>query len=979
MLSNGIEVAMKGRITLALVLLALLAAGTAFAYHPRPDFSIARPLPAFQPERADSAHGFDVTRYEITLAVNDQTHFISGSVKAHVTAEENLAGIDYNLIGLTVSQVKVNDVASAFTHQNGILHISLTAAPGQQFTTEVSYSGTPSLSPPPYNLGMIFGSNTVFTLSDPDASRYWWPCYDHPWDKAIMDLHITLRSDWLVACNGLRDSITDNGDGTKTHHWLGSNPMAPYLACVTAGPYVEINQTCGALPIQNFVLPSQYNNALIDFSTLPEIIQFFSSVYGPYPFEKYGNTAVNMTTYGAMEHQTMTTLGNYLITGTHSGELTIAHELAHQWFGNCLTPLTFKDVWLSEGFATYSEFLWTHAKFGWQSACNYMQSSFHDYYISFENSNPSLPNIIYDPPFNYYFYPQSYEKAASVLHMLRLKMGNAAFFQLLQNWFAAYHNGNVVTAELQAMAEQLSGQDLDQFFEQWIYSRGIPEMDFYIFRGYSMIPEMRGLRVVGQTHCSTGTEFTCEVPFRIRFDSNAYDSLNVTASPGGQATTQYYYTMTEIGETDIQIDPNYWVLNRGYNLKKPVLTQALAGNGTVYLNWEAFPCPHPITGYRIQRKAEGSLIWQHIDPGPVSELWFTDTTAVNGTQYQYRITAVDADGFYSLPSNELSATPLAFPFDWGMLVVDETKDGTGAAITPDDATVDGFYAAALAPIPYTGWDYAALGAPSLSTLSHYPIVLWHADDFAQNQIGACLSTLGGYLMGGGKLVISGWKTPGSLSDSFTDLFLDGAAFVYDNGAVLIAALSDTYPQLSPDPDKLTAQWNGMLPMIYTFQSSGQALYTASMAAGAAGAGLPLAVRFDDPGTFVLFGFPLYFMQADGVRNLLQLLLPQLHSPLPASDATAAEPAPGLAVYPNPARGSVNISLGGKPSGQSSLKIYNAKGRLVATLDPAKAAGPEYHLTWKPQTSDGKDLPRGLYFIRLSEAGRVHTRKLLLVR
>ena len=962
------------KIKLGLLCLAVwLAAVSLAAYHPRLQTDYSAPPVLTRAERADSAHGFDVTKYVITLAINDQTHFISGSVRAYVTAEEPLTGIDYELVGLNVSQVKVNDAVSAFTHQNGILHINLNATPGEQFTTEVTYSGTPILSPAPYNIGMIFSANTVFTLSDPDASRYWWPCYDHPWDKAIVDLHITMRSDWLVACNGLRESIVDNGNGTKTHNWLGSNPMAPYLVCITAGPYVEINQTYGNLPIQNFVTQAQYNNALIDFSTLPDIIQFFESQFGPYPFEKYGNTVVAMTTYGAMEHQTMTTLGNYLITGTHAGEVIIAHELAHQWYGNCLTPLTFKDVWLSEGFATYSEFLWTHKKFGWNSACAYANSSFHQYYISFENAYPNLPNIIYDPPFNYYFYPQSYEKAASVLHMLRLKIGNDDFFELLQTWFSTYHNGNVVTAEFQDMAEQISGQNLDQFFQQWIYSRGIPSVQYVLMSD----PQSIQGKVVGFTTCSTGTEFVMELPFSATGLAQG-DSLVFVAGPDGYANIYALSTGAQSYSVNA-VDPNHWVLCRQFAQKDVILVQCLASDSSVYLTWDDFSHLTDFSGYLVFRKASQETDFSQITANPVTANYYLDTTPQNGTQYFYTVRAVDTEGFLTHGSNVMSATPIEFAFDWGLLVVDETRDGNGAIITPDDAMVDSFYAAALAPITYANWDFATLGAPSLSTLSHYPIVLWHADDYTQNLIGECMDVLGSYLMGNGKLIISGWKTAGSFSDSFRNLFLEGTELVYDNPAVLISALSDTYPLLTPDPEKLIPVWNNMLPMVYTFQDAPQPLYTANMTAGSAGAGLPLAVRYENPGTLIVFGFPLYFMQADGVRNLLQQLLPELYPALPNADDTHVPVPLTFNTYPNPFNDVVTLKFSHKFSPAAALKVYNTKGQWVTDIDIDADKTSESSLKWAAKDYSSRPLPTGVYIIKYTDGKSTLTRKVILIK
>jgi len=177
--------------------------------------------------RADSLHGFDVTNYDITISIDDENHFIEGSVIADVTAEESLNFIEFELESLDVNSVLF-----------------------EEFTITVDYSGNPIISPTYYGTGMFFIAGGIFTISDPNGSRYWWPCYDHPWDKAEVDLHITCREDWTAACNGIRTSIVDNGDGTKTHHWDGENPMATYLVSIVARIFTELNDSYEEIPIQ---------------------------------------------------------------------------------------------------------------------------------------------------------------------------------------------------------------------------------------------------------------------------------------------------------------------------------------------------------------------------------------------------------------------------------------------------------------------------------------------------------------------------------------------------------------------------------------------------------------------------------------------------------------------------------------------------------------------------------------------------------
>ncbi len=927
--------------------------------------------------RADSAHGFNVQKYVITLNVNDTTHQISGNVLANVIATSNLTSITYELRSLTVSSVLVNGSPAVFTHTGQNLVINCDIINGQGFTTQVFYSGTPQLTSDIYHIGMIFGTNTVFTISDPDAARNWWPCYDHPWDKAVVDLHITMRSDWKVAANGIRTQITNNGNGTTTTDWIGQHPMTTYLVCITAGPYVEINQTVpqlNNLPVKNFVMQNQYDNALTDFQHLPDMIAYFSQKFGDYPFEKYGNATVNMSTYGAMEHQTMTTLGNYIITGTQAYEPTIAHELAHQWYGDAASFLTFKDVWLSEGFATYSEQLWTDYRFGWQTAVSYVTSAFHQYYLSYENS--AGPQTIYDPDFNNYFMPPSYEKAASVLHMLRLKMGDAQFFQLLQQFFTTYCHGNAITAEFQAMAELISGQDLDQFFNQWIYGSGIPSLTYSIWTA----EDIDDLVVLAKTNSPTNTAFHVEVPFRFSHGA-VNDSLLVIASPTGHSNHFIYST----AGINLQVTANYndWAFLNGITELRPQLTECLPSNGSVLLSWPVF-IDGIDQGYQVERKLSNGSDWVILNATPIGPRSIVDNTVQNGLSYDYRLRVWDHNGYLSSPSPSVTVVPVACNFSQNLLVVDETRDGNGANINPDDAMVDSFYAAALQGLnsPVNNWDCASQGLPGLADLGSYKVVLWHADDFSQNLLQDNLSALSGYIIGGGKLVLSGWKTASILSPAFLERFAAGITLIYDNSPYLISANpanGTNWPSLTVDPAKTLPNWNGYLPYIYTFSGATNSLYTANMAAGSNGNGQSLAFRYDNGGSLVLFGLPLYFMQPDGVHDLLLELLPWLDPALPNADGLAPVRPANLTAYPNPFNPSTMISLYQPLPGKAVAEIFNLKGQKVSTLlDEALPAGLT-QLSFFGTDPNGSPLASGIYILRYRFPGGELKKKLTLMK
>lgn len=917
-------------------------------------------------ERVDIQTGFDIIKYTIDLSINDATQYISGEVEAIVLAEENMSSIEYRMMGgsLSVDNVEVNGQSVAFTHSDGIIAIPLSVTAGSTFSTKVYYSGFPGLSPAPYNIGLKFTASSVYTLSNPEAGRYWWPCYDHPWDKALLDLNLRVRSDWLVAANGSRTGITDHGDGTRTHHWSSAHPIATYVMGFGAGAFIEFEQQAGDLPIQNFVLPGQLNNATQDFANVPEMINYFSSIFGPYPFEKYGHVVVSISPYAAMEHQTMTTFGSQYLNGQQTYESIVAHELAHQWYGNLITPVHMGQAWLKECFAVYSEALWVHHHQGWEAACAYIRSQIQQYYITWENNNG--PHTIFEPPYNLMFAPPTYEKSASVLHMLRLKLGNEDFFSFIQSLITTYANGNYDTDDFIALAEQISGQDLGQFFQQWIYSNGIPNANLAIFSNAA-----NQVKVYARSSSPTATEFHLDIPLMLP-QSAVCDSFVVQASPGGQIT--YFQLAAGEAASNLQIDPNNWVLARVLNRETPQMASCLPMDGAVNLDWYAFESLAQIAGYKIYRREHPAGDFVSLNPEPVQGTSYTDSSVVNGIQYEYYVVGVDEEGYISLPSNLMQATPISFPFDLGFLVIDETRDGTGSAISPTDEMVDEFYRGVLAGFSFTEWDYNAQGAPSLEDVSRYPLILWHGDDFAQMLIYDNLDLIGSYVLSGGRIVISGWKYPNVLTQDFLSVFLPGIELNYHNSAVFISAQSDSYPSLLPDPQKLNAVWNGMLPQTYTFGGVSNPLYTASISGGGVGDGAPAAIRIDNGGSMVLFGFPLYFMQEEGVRGFLQDFLPQLYPPLSLSDPALVPALPYLSCYPNPFWGFSGLRL--KVANADRITIYNIKGQRIFSQNIQHTAKTqEIHL----KEDILSQLPAGCYLIRAEGSSGSLTRKVIHLR
>jgi hypothetical protein len=940
-----------------------------------------------QTARADSAHGFDVTHYDITMSIDDVSDYIEGSVTATVEAEEIITEIVYELTNMTVNSVLLNGDPATYNYNNNEITIQLgTMNEGDVFTTTVDYEGDPIWN----GLGMYFGASNIFTISDPNASRYWWPCYDHPWDKAVPDMHVTVRDDWEVAGNGILTSVEDNGDGTKTHHWDCEHPMATYLVSLVCQNFAELNDSYEDIPIQNFVPTYMVGNATEDFSTLPFMMEVFTERYGDYPFEKYGNAVTNFATYSAMEHQTMTTLGSGNINGNHGGEMVIAHELAHQWYGNCLTILTWADVWLSEGFATYSEAVYREQWQGFDSMVSYVQSSIQNYY---KNWAGGTAYTIYDPPSeNWFFTPIQYEKAASVLHMIRLKVGDETFWQIMNEFFTTFHHSNVITEDFRQVCESVTGDDYEQFFSQWIYGSGIPAYEYtYFFNPYLAIPR---IMTYVQTSSNSNTDFYLDIPVHIIAESGQ-DSVLVQGSPGVPAET--ISIIEHPVYQSVEFDPNSWVLMTGNTYREVSINNAYAADGQVTVFWDEFWPEVGVDGYNIYRSDSEPGNFILLNPEIIEETSYTDYDVVNGTTYYYKIKATKDAGYETPFSDVYDATPIGFPLDQGILVIDETKDGNGSVGNANDEQVDEFYQNII-PTDFTEYDYYSEGAPSLALLSNYSTVIWHDDDLTLHYINDNTDALGNYLTGGGNLLVSGWKTAHLLDNDFLQVFTESDYSELSSGYEFTDAISEENHDLSLDPEKLIPGFNGTLPFISLFPDvtdDEAVIYDFHAEGGSQYEDVSVAIGSDPNGTFALMGFPLYFFDEDNVREGLTQFLTNIGE-VSAENEELQITNLELSNYPNPFNPSTTISFNlsneqlstlrsktatsNQLNEQIRLEIFNVKGQKVKTflVIPGGVEG-QHSVVWDGEDENGDSVTSGIYFYKL-KAGKIEiVKKMVLLK
>lgn len=444
----------------------------------------------------DQAHDFDVLHYEFDWKLDFSARRIEG--KAGITLRSlgatdritlHLAD-DMHVAGITQGQSPV-----FFVHQNDLLDIYplKTLNPDEELTVSISYSGTPQPASDELQSGLNFSYHgedpIIWSLDEPMGARQWFPCYDVPSDKATVKMHITVADDMIVASNGDFIGVVSNPDQTKTYTWEENYPISTYLISITATNYETFSDvyTTGSetMEVLFYAYPEHLTQAIEDFSVTVPMIEFFADVFGEYPFldEKYGMAEIPGN--ASMEHQTCTSLASRLVTGTHQYDYIIAHELAHQWWGDLVTLTDWADIWLNEGFATYSDALWIENLYGFEGLKSRM-GAFKDIYFNYHEGED---HPIYDPPAGHLFCVIEYEKAAWVLHMLRYVVGDVNFWRILREYAGLYAYSNASTEDFRAVCEQIHGGELGWFFDQWIYGVGYPTYQFGW--GYSSQNEVR--------------------------------------------------------------------------------------------------------------------------------------------------------------------------------------------------------------------------------------------------------------------------------------------------------------------------------------------------------------------------------------------------------------------------------------------------------------------------------------------------------
>ncbi len=516
--------------------------------------------------QSELVHDYDVTFYYLDIEVSSTSISVGGTVEIHATVvadEMDVFAFELNaalsLDGIIFNGIAIDDWT--WEGDNVLAEVPVLQQ-GDMFVAEITYGGTPPtggfFSGITNDYSNTWQKNVTWTLSEPFAAKDWWPTKQVLTDKAdSVWVFLTTSSSEMAGSQGLLTNVTDLGNNQLRYEWKSNYPIAYYLISFAVSDYQEYNIYAkpdalvnDSILVQNFVynhpnyLPSQQSN--ID-ATVP-MIELFSDLYMLYPFyeEKYGHCITQLG--GGMEHQTMSTMGSFSFN-------LVAHELGHMWFGDNVTCATWSDIWINEGFATYSNYLAQEKINGWNSGQSFMINT-HNNVMSSPGGSVYIPpsEISPDNIWRIFSGRLSYDKGASIIHVLRHEINNdTVFFDVMNTFQLAFADSTATGEDFRMIAEEVTGMDLEQFFAQWYYGEGYPKYDIEWY----MFDDMFNMYVT-QSGSSSTSFFEMTMDYKLTF----FDGSDTTIRLYQDTNLEHYAIDFGKQVAFIQVDPNSWTFER---------------------------------------------------------------------------------------------------------------------------------------------------------------------------------------------------------------------------------------------------------------------------------------------------------------------------------------------------------------------------------------------------------------------------------
>ncbi|WP_157063561.1 M1 family metallopeptidase [Luteipulveratus mongoliensis] len=412
---------------------------------------------------------YAVTNYDLDLDYALENNHLSGRATLTLRACVDLDELTLDLHALKV--VKVTGLkVKRHTHRSGRLRLMLaeSLAAGDEATVTIAYRGVPKVVPDKIGeAGWEELEDGVIVASQPGGAPSWFPCNDRPDDKATYRITVTAASDYLVVANGQRTDQRRRASRTTWTYEM-TDPMATYLATVQIGRYAE-HKIRAAVPMTAAVPPARRRAFDDAFGDQPKMLDLYIRLFGPYPFDSYRVVITDDELEIPLEAQGLSIFGSNFLNRDWDSQRLIAHELSHQWFGNAVTLESLKDIWLHEGFACYSEWLWSQESGG--------PSTDHRARHHWERlSHLGQRLILGDPGADDVFDDRVYKRGALTLHAIRLTIGDDAFFEALRTWVVRHRGGNVRTEDFVRLVEKVSGTSIQGLIDDWVYSGTLPPL-----------------------------------------------------------------------------------------------------------------------------------------------------------------------------------------------------------------------------------------------------------------------------------------------------------------------------------------------------------------------------------------------------------------------------------------------------------------------------------------------------------------------
>jgi aminopeptidase N len=499
-------------------------------------------------------HKIDVQHYRLAIKVNDTNNSIYATMQVRLKFKKNTPSFQLDLVdkdsisglGMQIDSIYQNKVNVHFTHANNLITIEPKHIfPGIEYTYTIHYHGIPKD-------GLIISKNlhgdrTFFGDNWPNRAHNWFPCVDHPSDKATIEYFIEAPNHYQTITNGFQVEETNISETTKLYHWQTTVPLPTKVMVIGIAKFaVEYIGETHHIPVSTWVYPQTKEQGFHDFSTAKNILNFFIQKIGEYPYKKLANVQ-SKTRFGGMENAGNIFYFEKSVTGNLEHEDLIAHEIAHQWFGNSASEIDWPHLWLSEGFATYLTDLYIldskgnnafleRIKQERQTVLNFYKRSKTPVIDTNTTNLMSLLN------------PNSYQKGAWILHMLRKKMGDGLFWSGLKTYYETYKFKNASTTDFKRVMEKISGENLDTFFEQWLYKAGHPTLKT------SWIYNNNKLRMIIEQIQETAFEFPIDIELIYKDGTSEIKTVKVSSKSEP-------FILTTSGEvTAINLDPNAWLL-----------------------------------------------------------------------------------------------------------------------------------------------------------------------------------------------------------------------------------------------------------------------------------------------------------------------------------------------------------------------------------------------------------------------------------